>query len=273
MRRINSNELKKIELDLLKNIHNICVNHNMRYSLAYGTLLGAIRHKGFIPWDDDIDICMPRPDYNRFVEYCASHKTPFRLLAAEANVGYADLISKVCALNTVIKEESTNRFGEKTGVYVDLFPIEGLGNTLEEGRSSFGKSSFARELLNAALWKKYFRSKTHAWFYEPLRFALFCLSRPVSPYKLVDKITQSYKNLEYDKMDYVGVVGSPYREKDIFKKEILDGYIDVEFEGETFKGFAKYDDYLKQIYGEYRKLPPKEKRVTHHTFRAYYLKP
>ena len=71
MKEIFLDELKKIELTILEEIDKICREQNIRYSLCGGTMLGAIRHGGFIPWDDDIDICMPRPDYNRFVEYCS----------------------------------------------------------------------------------------------------------------------------------------------------------------------------------------------------------
>ena len=269
-KNIDLKELKKIELELLIAVDSICRRNNIRYSLAYGTLLGAIRHKGYIPWDDDIDICMPRPDFERFVQYCGNNDVPFELLSSESDKQYINLISKICAKGTNIIEKNTNRFQNKIGVYIDIFPIEGLGNNEKIAIKNFRKSTIYREVLNASLWKKYFTSKTHSLFYEPLRIILFCISRFVSPYKLLKKIIDIYRDINYDEVRYIGVIGSPYRKRDIFDRYILEEFIDIEFEGHIFKAFKNYDKYLKQIYGDYMILPPKEKRTTHHTFTAYY---
>lgn len=269
MKSINIQELKNIELDLLKCVDDICKKQNIRYSLAYGTLIGAIRHKGFIPWDDDIDIAMPRPDYEKFLDYCKNNKTEFYVLACENEELYPDLITKVCASNTVILEENTNRFHKKIGVYIDIFPIEGLGDSYEQAKRNFDKSGIKRELLNAALWKKYFRSKTHSIIFEPIRFFLFIASRFVSPAFLIRSIHDVYKNKNYDSFNYVGVIGSPYRKKDILNKSILENYREVEFEGNKFMAFEQYDGYLNQLYGDYMTLPPVEKRESHHMFTAF----
>lgn len=271
LKSIDDKELKNIELRLLVEVDRICKMNSIRYSLCYGTLLGAVRHGGFIPWDDDIDICMPRPDYNRFVKYCENNKVNFSLLAFETQNPYLDIISKVYNQNTVIEEENTNRFQSKTGVYIDIFPIESLGNTYEEAKRNFGKSTISRELLNASLWKKYFLSKTHAWYYEPARFVLYLLSRFISPKRTIAKILECYSGMEYDNTEYVGVIGSAYRTKDIIERHIIEEYTEVDFEGLRFMAFKEYDAYLKHIYSDYMKLPPEEKRVSHHMFKAYYL--
>ena len=136
MRNIEINELKKLELDILIEIDEICTKNNFRYSLAYGTLIGAVRHKGFIPWDDDIDIFLPRPDYNKFVDYCSKNKTIFKLLSYDNSRWYSYPFAKATNQNTVIEEEETD-FNGKMGIYVDVFPLDGLGDTYNDAKRNF----------------------------------------------------------------------------------------------------------------------------------------
>ena len=105
MQSLGLDECKKRELDILIALHNLCEELQLRYSLIGGTLLGAVRHKGFIPWDDDVDICMPRPDYNRLVEYCRTHETPFQWLSYETDQRYGYLFAKATDKDTVLVEE------------------------------------------------------------------------------------------------------------------------------------------------------------------------
>ena len=269
MKELNLDDLKKIELDILKSIRAICEEQDIKYSLCGGTLLGALRHGGFIPWDDDIDIMMPRPDYDRFVSYCKENETPFSLLCAETDERYGYLFAKAMAKNTIIEEEIGNPNGIEMGVYVDIFPIDGLGDTYEKALKEFKKTRFKRELLVAKNWKKFKKSKTHSWKYEPIRLAFFLMSRFVSMKKLVSKLQHKFRKNNYDETAFVAVIVGSYREKEILPKSFFDGYEDVQFEGEMFKTLKEYDAYLKSIYGDYMKLPPEEKRVSHHSFKAY----
>ena len=121
---IELDQLKKIELGILQEVHNVCIEQGLRYSLAGGTLLGAVRHGGFIPWDDDIDIMMPRPDYNKLIEYCMNNETPFRLVSTETEKGYGYIFAKAVDQKTFIIEQNGNRGNADMGVYVDIFPID-----------------------------------------------------------------------------------------------------------------------------------------------------
>lgn len=268
-RLIDSEKLKEIETDLLKSVDEICRKENFRYSLGGGTLLGAVRHKGFIPWDDDIDIMMPRPDYDAFISYCLSNAVPFGIKSFENDKNYVDLSAKIYNTETILKDDNIAG-GSDIGVNIDVFPVDGLGNTYEEAKKIFDSTSFKRNLLVAAQWRKFFKSKTHSWYYEPFRFLFFLMSRFVNKSKLFDSIQKKYKNVDFDNVNFAAAVGGSYREKEILPKSVFANYVSLPFEGSEFKAISDYDKYLSSLYGEYMKLPPEEKRVSHHTFIAYY---
>ena len=112
-------EIKKVSVDVLSSIDQICRENNFTYSLGYGTLLGAVRHGGFIPWDDDIDIVMPRADYEKFILYCKQHATPFALACNELDSKYGYVYAKACDTNTVVIPD--NMRWAKNGIQVDIF--------------------------------------------------------------------------------------------------------------------------------------------------------
>ena len=269
-RQINLEELKKLELSILSTVHEICESENFRYSLGGGTLLGAVRHQGFIPWDDDIDIMMPRPDYDAFIEFCLTHDTGLKVRSFKTDKSYTDLSAKLYLPNTVLEDEFGKDDGEKIGVFIDIFPIDGLANTYKKAKKVFNSTRFSRELLVASGWKKFFKSKTHPWYYEPFRFALFVLSRFTNSSRIFAKVEKKYRNIDFNSVEYAAAVGGAYRVKEILPQKLFTEFVLLPFEGREFKAIADYDTYLSSIYGEYMKLPPEEKRVSHHTFKAYY---
>ena len=128
MQQLSLKEIQMIELKLLLEFDSICSQNSMRYSLGGGSLLGAIRHKGFIPWDDDIDVMMPRPDYERFLDYCRREDTSFRLITYESVSGYNGLSAKIWDPSTRIVDHVLD-LSFDTGVNIDVFPIDGLANS------------------------------------------------------------------------------------------------------------------------------------------------
>lgn len=133
MRKIEIEELRKILLELMDEIHAFCEKHGLKYYLSGGTLIGAIRHKGFIPWDDDIDIHMPRPDYEKFLELFPKESENV-LLENRLNDKYRYTYAKVCKKNTLVVEHAMDG-GVDEGVFIDVFPLDALGNTEEEAKN------------------------------------------------------------------------------------------------------------------------------------------
>ncbi len=271
MKTIDLNELKKVELAVLKQVRDVCNSHGLRYYLAAGTLLGAVRHGGFIPWDDDIDICMPRPDYDKLIEICKKEKMLFDICCVSTMPKYSYAFAKAYAPNTIIKEKTANRDNIEFGVYIDIFPLDGYGNTIEESTRTFKKIHFKLELLIASNWKKFSRSKTHSWYYEPFRFVFFVISRIINTKGIIEKLERDARKKDFDSCNYVSTLMSSYRAKGIMPREYFAKAVDLEFEGEMFSVPIQYDKYLKHCYGDYMKLPPEKNRVTHHDFEAYYI--
>ena len=268
MKELSLKEIQEIELELLIKFKTICERNNLRYSLGGGSLLGSIRHKGFIPWDDDIDVMMPRPDYEKFLTCSRNSDIPFKLITYDIEKGYNGLFAKIWNPETVIIDDLME-LDYEIGVNIDIFPIDGLGNNKQEALKIFRKTTWNREMLNAALWKRFFRSKTHSIFIEPIRFTMFILSRFANPKELLRKIDEENFKHPFDESAFAGCVCGSYREKEIMPKVTFTNYIDNEFEGYRFKVIANYDEYLTMHYGNYMEIPPKEKQQTHHTYKAY----
>lgn len=269
MKELNIKEIQAVELDLLNTFDDFCVNNNLRYSLGGGTLLGAVRHGGFIPWDDDIDVMMPRPDYNRMISICKTDNT-INLIAHELDNKYHNLFAVLSDRQTYIIDDVSGVYKGSLGITIDIFPIDGLGNSKASAKLCFFRTAFYKELLIASNWKRYVRSNTHSVLLEPLRLVLFFLSRLFSKKWLISKIEKQCSRYSFDNSLYAGCISGSYRLKEIMPQSLFTDYKAIHFENELYLAIKNYDPYLKKHYGEYMCLPKPEHRATHHTFKAYY---
>lgn len=266
MQELNLEQLKNLELNILIKIDNFCRKNEIDYSLGGGTLLGAVRHKGFIPWDDDIDINMTRDNYERFLDLFSRESGRYRLVSYRTNPQYKYLFAKVVDTQTQLVEDH-NFPVEELGVFVDIFPIDSLADTREAAAAKLKKVKFKRFLCVAACWKHFYINHNRDMIRQLPRFIFFLLSRSIDVQKVNEWIEQQFPFDETKK--YWGCVCGSYEEREIMEQEVFTQYVDMEFEGHRFMGIKNYDIYLSSLYHDYMKLPPKEKQVAHHTFVAY----
>lgn len=252
MEIINIEECRKISLDILKSVADFCENNNITYFLACGTLLGAVRHKGYIPWDDDIDIMMPRPDYKKFLnEYKDDH---YKILYPSAGRLY---YAKVYDDRTVKYEQDVDyRKYKPTGVDIDIFPLDGFINNENKLKRIYKKECFLEMLLRLSN-QPIFNRK------NPIKAINRIIPRIIGSKNIVKMIEKNAQTYDYDKNDYVvRMRWSPNGFTGILPKEIYEKEY-MKFEGKDYCVPKGYDKWLTNFYGDYMILPPEDKRITH----------
>lgn len=256
MKEITFEESKKVMLDALINVARFCDQQGINYSLAYGTLIGAIRHKGFIPWDDDIDIIMLRDDYERFI---ASYKDDrYEIVDGSHNPNHSHI--RVSDQKTVLKLDAWRGEYYKEGLWIDVFPIDKVPDT-KKGYLRFKKwiwFLFAMQ-LNGELHREGLSNKIKHFICRPSR-AYFGKRALREMKRYNDKKTQTVANLG---LWYLS--GFPE-----FPASYMEEFVDVEFESNKFKAIKQYDAFLRKIYGDYMQFPPEKEQIPHHTYIAYW---
>ena len=268
MRKIDLKELKEILLEVMDEIHEICEKHNLRYYLAGGTLIGAVRHNGFIPWDDDMDIHMPRPDYDKFMQiYPKEGKNVLYEHCINENYKYP--YAKLCKKGTRVIEKG-GFGGVDMGVFIDIFPLDALGNNEKEAKSLMRKL-VPYVNLNLSLLVEQWRDNVS--FVK--NFAIWNLHNVAlmagGHKKLLKKIDKIIRTYDYESSSLVGEFIDEIQYKRIVKKKLYDARILHEFEGRQYYIPADYDAILTQFYGDYMTPPPEEKRVVVHGFDAFVI--
>lgn len=264
MREISFEETKKIELDILVDVAKFCDEHGLRYYLAYGTLIGAIRHKGFIPWDDDIDITMPRADYNEFLRTYNAEGKVYRVTNPR-DKNSRHTFAKVTDTRTV-KIEPMVDYAEPLGIDVDIFPLDGMPDDEVVYEKWYAELYDLYEKFTV----KCLKGSYYPRFTTRLKLKAKQLFYP-SRKRIMDKAQALHEKYPYETSEYVGSMECQWNWKgNRNKKELYADAVEVDFEGLKFKAPVGYDAVLRGIYGDYMELPPEEKRVTHHTNKMYW---
>lgn len=253
-KKLTQSEIRQIQLEMLDEVDAFCRANSIRYSLAFGTLLGAVRHKGYIPWDNDMDIIMPLPDMIRFKESFKSKE--IRYIDVDVQKHYNFHFSRICYLPTYDKK---GLFAKSYGVNIDIYPVVGMPDTEEK------INLFLKEL--EPLYKK--RKTLFTWRRRLLKYLLvaYVPGYDSTMRKCRDIILYSFP---YQGAKYFFHAGS-VRWVNIFDFDVFESLIDYDFEGHRYLGLANYDKYLKYCYGDYMELPPEDQRHPYH-HRNYYWK-
>lgn len=262
-------EIQEGELQVVSVIDEICNKLNLCYFINYGTLLGAIRHHGFIPWDDDIDVVMPRDDYEVFIKYCrekAQSLKPYEIIHYTTEPNYVYPIARLSDSRYQLQFNNAKPY--RIGLFVDIYPLDGCGDTVEEAIRLRKKNKFIKTLVYAGSLKNYTKSKKGG-IYTFFKYTLMFIARSIGEIRMIRYLDNSAKKLKYDDCKYVGITswevsGDGYFDKKIYSENEL-----CDFDGFELRIPKEYDKLLTDIYGDYMKLPPKNERIAHHYYRAY----
>ena len=255
-------KLKMHELYILEYFDELCKKNNLKYSLIYGTLIGAIRHNGFIPWDDDIDVAMPRKDFEILCSILKKeNNSNFFLQTNETEKNYYYTFAKLRLNNTIFKEDRTSKLNINQGIFIDIFPFDNVPSNKRLRKRINFKFRLYKTIIDSKIIKiktRHGLNKIIAFFFR----LFFCWLKLQNAHNKLDKILKKTNSIEP-----IGI-----KNYYCFKKhenlyfpinmfENLDRHI---FENRDFSIIKEYDSFLKKIYGNYMELPPLSQRTNTH---------
>lgn len=244
---------KKI-LNILLALDRVCTEHGLRYAICGGTMIGAVRHKGFIPWDDDLDVAMPRPDYEVLIAHSREWlPEPYEFVCAENDPLYPLPFGKIQdASTTLIERRHLYYLG---GCYIDIFPLDAYPDSALMRRVQRVRYDIYKKLLYLVHRDPY----RHG--HGPSSWLPLLVRKLFTREELQKRIKRVMTRYDYDHCNYAASYTDCYRR--ILPKEIVDTFGPFEFEGCKVQGIAHYDPYLRAMYGDYMTLPSAEQRLQH----------
>ncbi|MCL2112333.1 MAG: LicD family protein [Streptococcaceae bacterium] len=270
MEEMNIEEIKNIQLGLLDFLDKFCRKNNIEYSLAGGSLLGAVRHQGFIPWDDDIDILLVRKEYEKLVQLLQEVPEPYHLHHYKTDQVFQPF-SKFYDTRTLLRSKRDQMYNGRIGVHVDIFPYDVMPENVEQREKFIKEVLNLQENMTATAFPAFISGSK--WYYQLirlfLRFPRFVKyhgkSRELS--ETTNKFMQQYEDTD---MKERGWLASRYIQKEHFPREIFDIYEDTHFEQLVVRKIKNHDIYLKQLYGDYMKFPPQSQRFYHSFYKWFW---
>ena len=264
-------EVQSVGLDILNHFHAFCVNHNIKYSLGYGTLIGAIRHHGFIPWDDDVDVVMLRDDYDKFC-HLYEDSVKYKLFAPNRKNTYSACV-RLCEMQNTRVITDTPLFTEETGIWIDIFPFDSVSDNKSEFTHMVNEAISSFDLIQT---KRYIMQP---WYKQVSGVrSLYGLIRRkwLFRHSIFDyvnehvKLITAWSSRDTKMMSQLSVPDMGDRE--YYSKSLFQDVIEVMFENSKLFVMNGYDECLRIAYGDYMQLPPKEQQERGHTYHKYYWK-
>ena len=265
MKEISPIDFRVMMMDILQDVQRFCDEKGLRYYLSYGSLLGTVRHKGYIPWDDDIDIWMPRPDYQRLM---AEYDHPYyKVLSAWTDKDYPLDFAKVHDTRTMVVEDGGDG---NWGVFIDIWILDGI-HSPEEGKKIMKKVSFYRGMVA----NQRFTRKFKIGFKTGLKKSCMALmGKIVHPFVSLQRILQAEDRFigsnDYESCPYVSSLVD-WKYQIFLPKEALEPFVMMPFEDREFRCPADSHQSLIETFGpNYMTPPPEEKRYSVHECKAYW---
>lgn len=271
---IELNDIENIQKELYKlfsGFHKICEENNLIYNMYGGTLLGAVRHKGIIPWDDDIDVSMPRGDYEKFIAIVNQKYSQDYKVFAYPQKNYVYPYIKFCNKQSILLEKIKNKYN-KLALFIDIFPIDGCADDINERSKDFDilkKMKHYRGICVDSIPKLNDLKGRSKNFLRHLRSSIF----NILGYRrfLCKEINMSQK-YSFDSSVYVCCMAASWFEKGVVLKEDYLNRRLYEFGDYKFWGITNYDEHLTNLYGDYMVPPPIPERVSNHNYHLYIKK-
>ena len=273
LREMTIKEIQSLTLEILREVHTFCLENQIVYTLQGGTLLGAIRHQGFIPWDDDIDIAMPRPDYERFIHSFKSTKG-FKVISRELPECKDVMIAfaRICDMRKTFVDTSFIPWtSERTGVWIDLFPLDGVDDSIKACQRRINRMKKELYQVNT-LRTVHNKVSSIIGTRKKVHLIIKKIIAPFCSRKAIDRYVSLCQEYDYNKANYYcNFAFLNYGIRERHRKAVLDERLLVPFGEDYFFIMKGYDEALREKYGDYMQLPPIEKR-THHSYNKYYWK-